>query len=909
MNSNESITLSDNDRGAEPPAPSACDDSGEVLAGCNAIGSATLPMELPSVCDDSGEDSGEVQPGCNTIGSATLLDTQKARDGAPNRVINLTNLQSTVDNFLGPCPACKGILNLEEKYTVSYATTLEIVCKACNENRVGKLQRVRNLNRSIKKITDTSVASMGKMRKKKKQVYYLKDVVKSMNKLRSDRTIRPTRNKRLGKRSRIKAAGRQGALESEINIRAIMSAYYTGTGGFDIGNVTAFLGIPGGKSWERTYHRHSPSMAKHIIQVANDSMGGALNEEIKATIREKLEGIYEKEKIDGAITAWFAKDEPNIPDEIKTVGLSISYDMGWQKRSTGRVFDSISGHAFMIGCRTGKVIKYDVRQTKCKKCEAQNKHGTSPVSHNCMINWEGGSGAMEAGTALDMTVEVYNSMEGRVFIETIVSDDDSTMRSHLQHESNGGKLVETIPQPEFLADPSHRIKVMATPIFGLVKDTKNPHECKKIDAMRIKKYIGCYIYKNRNLPFDEFVNNARAPVEHLFDCHEWCNKEWCWAKELDENQHKVILQNMKICQQCDLPAFSSSSVSSSSSSSPSSDESLARSLNAYPSAPNSSQPNLNPEISDDSKWSSEDESSDSETDGSICEIDSDEINECNFFTKHDGTYDNPENIFTPAEVDELKKRERIMIERNTKGYYRSKQNDHELYTEIMRVYERFIQPNMLKQVWHRWNTQKNEAMNTSVAALAPKNKTYSMSESLRTRVAIAAGCQIVGFAKFWSICCQSLGFQIDSNLLSLLEARDKTKRNKNVRSSTKKGKASRSNLKYEKYNSAFKKQQDGHKEGMGYKSGIAAVAAKKNLPTAKDRNPKGTPQDKLRCPFHHPNYCTLLGHRDARSKVCMMHGKSKEERSAAAKVIQKELIAIEVEKMKNEGKLQNILLT
>ena len=63
MNSNESITLSDNDRGAEPPAPSACDDSGEVRPGCNTIGSATLPIELQSVRDDSGE----VQPDYNTI--------------------------------------------------------------------------------------------------------------------------------------------------------------------------------------------------------------------------------------------------------------------------------------------------------------------------------------------------------------------------------------------------------------------------------------------------------------------------------------------------------------------------------------------------------------------------------------------------------------------------------------------------------------------------------------------------------------------------------------------------------------------------------------------------------------------------------------------------------------------------
>ena len=80
---------------------------------------------------------------------------------------------------------------------------------------------------------------------------------------------------------------------------------------------------------------------------------------------------------------------------------------------------------------------------------------------------------------------------------------------------------------------------------------------------------------------------------------------------------------------------------------------------------------------------------------------------------------------------------------------------------MMKAYERFIQPDMLKQLWHEWDTQKNEAMNTSVAALAPKNKTYSMSDSLATRVAIAAGCQVYRFAKLWSICSESLGFTID----------------------------------------------------------------------------------------------------------------------------------------------------
>ena len=164
---------------------------------------------------------------------------------------------------------------------------------------------------------------------------------------------------------------------------------------------------------------------------------------------------------------------------------------------------------------------------------------------------------MDTAVAMDLIVAVYEKMDGRVYCDVLVSDDDSTMRSHLQHSENGGKLDNSTPQPDFLADPSHRIKVMATPIFKLVKDTKNPHECKKIDAMQVKTYIGCYIYQNRHLPSDEFVRRARDPIEHLSDCHEWCDAEWCWAKELDNSRHKVILSNRKQKEEEDLPTFSS----------------------------------------------------------------------------------------------------------------------------------------------------------------------------------------------------------------------------------------------------------------------------------------------------------------------------------------------------------------
>ena len=162
----------------------------------------------------------------------------------------------------------------------------------------------------------------------------------------------------------------------------------------------------------------------------------------------------------------------------------------------------------------------------------------------------------------------------------------------------------------------------------------------------MKKYIGCYIYKNHHLPLDKFVRRARAPIEHLSECHEWCDKEWCWAKELDDAQHKIILSNRKQKEEEALPAFSSSSSEDSDSESDIHQSDLDK---------------ISTVDSDSIEWSNEDAvSSDSATVGSLYTIKSEEMNACNF-SKHDGTYNMATHIFTPAEVAELKKRERIMI--------------------------------------------------------------------------------------------------------------------------------------------------------------------------------------------------------------------------------------------------------
>ena len=49
----------------------------------------------------------------------------------------------------------------------------------------------------------------------------------------------------------------------------MMAAFYCGTGGADIAKAVSFLGIPGGKSWEKAFVRHSPKMCDIISSVVN----------------------------------------------------------------------------------------------------------------------------------------------------------------------------------------------------------------------------------------------------------------------------------------------------------------------------------------------------------------------------------------------------------------------------------------------------------------------------------------------------------------------------------------------------------------------------------------------------------------------------------------------------------------
>ena len=150
----------------------------------------------------------------------------------------------------------------------------------------------------------------------------------------------------------------------------------------------------------------------------------------------------------------------NNNKNIISVPLTISHDMGWQRRSTSRVYDSISGHGFLVGCRSHQVIHMGVMAKKCGVCSVYNRRRDVVKEHSCTINHDVSSGSMESLLRLQLVESIAEEWNGRVFIKEIVLDDDSKLRAKLQHVENGGLLQASTPEPTFLCDPGHRTKIM-----------------------------------------------------------------------------------------------------------------------------------------------------------------------------------------------------------------------------------------------------------------------------------------------------------------------------------------------------------------------------------------------------------------------------------------------------------------
>ena len=91
------------------------------------------------------------------------------------------------------------------------------------------------------------------------------------------------------------------------------------------------------------------------------------------------------------------------------VGITVSFDMGWNKRSSSNRYNSLSGHALMIDCLSKKIVGAIVPSKMCRVCSSAEEHGEEPSDHVYPKNYDGSSKAMEADTAVHLYKELYQN--------------------------------------------------------------------------------------------------------------------------------------------------------------------------------------------------------------------------------------------------------------------------------------------------------------------------------------------------------------------------------------------------------------------------------------------------------------------------------------------------------------------
>ena len=196
--------------------------------------------------------------------------------------------------------------------------------------------------------------------------------------------------------------------------------------------------------------------------------------------------------------------------------------MGWTKRSSGNRYDSQSGHAVIFGQSTKKIIGSRLFNKASRICQNAKNNSEEPKKHTCVANWTESSKSMESAGILDFCT---NAPAHHYYIKTIICDDDNNMRKHTKHKSEAnpkGLLPSSVPEPIFLADPTHRVKSIAKYFFQLAKLPLYKSPVTKDLAIRLKKYVGYMLKQQRFNTLAEIRHASKAPLNHLFDNHDYC---------------------------------------------------------------------------------------------------------------------------------------------------------------------------------------------------------------------------------------------------------------------------------------------------------------------------------------------------------------------------------------------------
>ena len=162
-------------------------------------------------------------------------------------------------------------------------------------------------------------------------------------------------------RTKFQSNSSQTSTESFLlNCTFVLALQLLGGGGIDAKILFGFLNLPNTSSMRaKRFHQIEQKLSPIICSITKEEINKALDKEVFLQLQtEGRESDFAK---------WKNGELEYKPE------LTVSYDMGWQQRSSGRKYDSDSGHGLMIGMHLRKIIGFKIKSKQCRICKVAEK--------------------------------------------------------------------------------------------------------------------------------------------------------------------------------------------------------------------------------------------------------------------------------------------------------------------------------------------------------------------------------------------------------------------------------------------------------------------------------------------------------------------------------------------------------
>ena len=192
----------------------------------------------------------------------------------------------------------------------------------------------------------------------------------------------------------------------------------------------------------------------------------------------------------------------------------------------------------------------------------------------------------------------------------------------------------------------------------------------------------------------------------------------------------------------------------------------------------------------------------------------------------------------------------------------NKEDDRILYNELSTIYNNFLTPDRIEQMYHDFDTQKNESMNNKIARMCPKHSTLSKTMVLSDRVAWVVIEDSIGGAKGVISIYKRLQLgDVPPHLVSYYMKNDKRRIRQRLFKLQPHVKHRRRKALNEKIWADRREHELSRQKGQTYDSGVA-FGDESKLKKA----PKSASAVTATCP-----HCGLVGHSRTTSKKCLQH--------------------------------------